>query len=134
MKLIVVGKNRAEYCNIKRGDQEKHFVKTRGQLYMVMPDSLTRCKCTRFGKRAGDDEIIVFSENASKPYMTGSIKTSYAPSMIVSTIDLEKNTTPKTMFGVGSIFYKINKNKKPLQSMLTFVFVGVILLWAVVFN
>lgn len=131
MQLIIIGQNRAETCKIKRGDYEKQFLRTRGQLYMIMPDALTRCIRTRNGRRIDDEEVLVFSENATRPYDTG--KTAcYDPSMILGTIDLEKILLPNSALGKARIFAtQIRSVWKALAPVSGVVIAGIILLWAV---
>ena len=68
MKVIIIGRNRVEMGTVKTRDLNKHYYMTHNQLYKVYPDGLTRCKIMKYGRTAGDDEIITYKENAVKPY------------------------------------------------------------------
>ena len=68
MKVYIFGRNRAEIGKIKLKDVEKHFYTSRRQLYIVRPDNLTRVFLNKYGHPEGDDEIIVYKENALIPY------------------------------------------------------------------
>ena len=73
MMLILIGADRAHMIRIARRDYGKHFITYRSQLYKVYPDGLSRCYLYKWGKQAGDDEIIIYKENAIIPYNPKSI-------------------------------------------------------------
>lgn len=132
MKVIIIGRNRAEFCTIKRGDEEKHWVRTRGQTYMVMPDGLTRVIQTKHGKRVDDDEIMVFSENASKPYATVSAnQVCYHPSMLTGRINLEKDIIGDKAYGKhGIIARPLTEWWNKLLPFMGLIIGGIVIAWA----
>ena len=133
MMLIIVGSNRVEFIRIKKKDYDRHFVQTRGQLYKVYPDGLTRCIVTHHGRRMRDEEVVVYKENAIVPYHPRSQL--YTMTKILSEIDNHKSSLPKggwhvSMSNVGeavSIW-------KQLVPTIPFIIAGIILIWAVVFQ
>lgn len=70
MMVIIMGEDRAEYCNVPKKNKEKHFLKIRNsQLYKVYPNGLSRCQIDYFGEETKTDEIIVYAENETVPYI-----------------------------------------------------------------
>ena len=96
MQVIIIGQNRAEFCNVKKNDKEKHFFMTRKQLYRVYPDGLTRMKVTRFGIEDESDEVIVYKENEIVPYHTRGLD--YSANRFVFVIDEHKLLTSGSWF------------------------------------
>ena len=68
MKVIIVGCNRAEIITIKAINQNKHFLESRGQLYKVAPDALTRMRIIKDGEEEDSEEVVVYRENSIRPY------------------------------------------------------------------
>ena len=68
MKVIIVGCNRAEIIPIKVANQNKHFLESRGQLYKVAPDALTRMRMIKDGREEDSEEVLVYRENSITPY------------------------------------------------------------------
>lgn len=135
MEVIIIGTNRAEFCQIRRGDVEKHFFKTRGQLYMTMPDGLTKCINTRFGRYDGEEEVIIFSENSSIPYDTGK-HVCYDEDYILGNIDLEKNLKDKSLLsGRNDIFsVKARSFWKTIKPYLSLIITGAVIGLALLIN
>lgn len=68
MKVIIIGCNRAEIIPIKTMNQNKHFLESRGQLYKVAPDALTRMRIIKDGKEEDSEEVVIYRENSIIPY------------------------------------------------------------------
>lgn len=65
---IIIGKNRVEYMRIRKKDLDKHFFKSRGQMYMIYPECLTPVEVYHNGVWVESESIIVFPENGTMPY------------------------------------------------------------------
>lgn len=132
MMLIIVGTNRVEFVRVKRKDFDRHFVTTRGQLYKLYPDGLTRCIVTKHGKHAKDEEIIVYKENAIQPYHAR--RQLYTMTKILSEIDNHKNSIPKDKWkaNIGTVG-EVASAWKQISPMVPFIIAGLVLLWALVF-
>ena len=68
MMAIIIGKNRVEYMRIRKKDLDKHFFKSRGQMYMIYPECLTPVEVYHNGVWVESESIIVFPENGTMPY------------------------------------------------------------------
>lgn len=69
MQVIISGINRVEFCKVtKKKDFERRFFMTRGQLYFVPVNGLTRMHITEFGKERDTDATIIYEENKIIPY------------------------------------------------------------------
>lgn len=134
MMLFVIGVNRAELIKVKRRDFNKHFLVTRGQLYKIYPDGLSRCFVYDNGDRMGDEEIIVYPENGIIPYHPR--RQLYTMTKILSEIDNHKNcVSKKGIFGdslaaIGSV----RSVWREISFMVPMVVAGAILLYAMVFQ
>ena len=100
MMVVIMGEDRAEYCKVAKKFKERHFFKTRNQLYRVRPEGLARCRIDYFGK-VTSDEIIVYAENEIIPYQ---VKGEIMYTMDKFYMDLDAH---KQMTG-GSWFKKAN--------------------------
>ena len=97
MMVIIMGEDRAEYCKVKKKHKEKHFFKTRNQLYRVRPEGLARCRIDYFGT-VETDEIIVYSENEIIPYQPkGEVQ--YTMDKMYMDLDAHKQMTGGSWFG-----------------------------------
>lgn len=67
MQMIISGVNRVEFCKIKRGDLDKRFFLTRGELYFLPTNGMRRMRIYDFGKERESDEVIMYEENAIVP-------------------------------------------------------------------
>lgn len=92
MQVIIIGRNRAEICKVKRRDEEKHFFESRKMLMKVYADNLTRCKIYRYGHWDKDEEIIIYKENAIVPYHPKN--GCFADWKLCAEIDEHKNLIP----------------------------------------
>lgn len=69
MIVIVSGINRVEFCHVKKKkDFDRRFFMTRGQLYFVPVNGLTRIRIREFGKDRDSDAAIIYEENKIVPY------------------------------------------------------------------
>ena len=53
---------------IRKKDLDKHFFKSRGQMYMIYPECLTPVEVYHNGVWVESESIIVFPENGTMPY------------------------------------------------------------------
>lgn len=132
MMVIIHGNNRVEICDVKLQDQEKHFFQSRGQLYKVYPDSLTRIDIIdNTGKeiKKTSDECVIFTENNIKPHLTRGVD--YSPDTILRQIDEHKLNTKRTLFSSGEIFFKqASKVFMQIFPYMGLIITGLIVLWA----
>lgn len=123
MMVIIIGKNRVEYCSVKKKDLAKHFYTTRGQLYKVYPDALRPMEIYRNGAWVRSESVIVFEENGTEPYKC-KYPEDFSMDATLSSIDEHKIMSGKkkpffTWLG-GSNFKDIMKN-------LPLIIVGVVI-------
>lgn len=98
MQVIIMGEDRAEFCTVSKRNKEKHFIKIRkSQLYKVYPNGLCRCKIDYFGEEIKTDEIIVYAENETIPYIV-KIGVRYGMDPMLMAIDEHKRMTEGTWF------------------------------------
>lgn len=98
MMVIIMGEDRAEFCVVPKKNKEKHFIKIRkSQLYKVYPNGLCRCKIDYFGEEVKTDEVIVYAENETVPYIV-KIGVRYGMEAILQNIDAHKRMTNGTWF------------------------------------
>jgi len=102
MIVIISGVNRVEFCNVKKKtDFDRRFFMTRGQLYFVPSDGLTRMRIYAFGKERPSEACIAYRENEIIPYDT--CGRDYCMDNLLADIDRYKEMTDYGLF----------KNKKP---------------------
>lgn len=94
MMVLIIGKNRVEYCRVKKRDLSKHFFTTRGQLYKIYPDALHPVEIHHDGAWTESESLIVFEENGTAPYHC-KYPADYAADSILATIDEHKLMLPK---------------------------------------
>ena len=128
MKVYVIGRNRAEMCKIKNKDVEKHFFTSRKMLFKVYADGLTRCRMTKYGYSDGDEEIIMFKENAIIPYHPKNV--CYDDWKICAEIDEHK----KMLMPRQSPIVLLAKSYKSLSKMFAgsgmLIIFGLLIAWA----
>lgn len=128
MKVIIIGRNRVEMGKVKTRDLNKHYYMTHNQLYKVYPDGLTRCKIMKYGRTAGDDEIITYKENAVKPYHPHD--QIYTAARLIAEIDEHK--LMKKQSTMGAIYYARQAQEfwKQLKPMIPIILVLIIVIYA----
>lgn len=93
MMVIIVGENRVEYCTVNKNDEHLHFYKSRGQLYKVYPNGLTRMRVFDYdGMEVRNDEVIIYYENETHPYDTHDID--YTMDRLLGDVDRHKMMLP----------------------------------------
>lgn len=98
MQVIIMGEDRAEFCTVAKKNKEKHFIKIRNsQLYKVYPNGLCRMKIDWFGEEVRTDEVIVYAENETIPYIV-KIGVRYGMESMLMAIDEHKSMTDGTWF------------------------------------
>lgn len=109
MQVIISGINRVEFCIVKKKkDFERRFFMTRGQLYFVPVNGLTRMHIIEYGKEKDSDAAIIYEENKIVPYDVKD-NLEYKMDNLLPDIDRYKEMTDYSWF----------KNNKPyiVQSM-----------------
>lgn len=109
MMVIIQGEDRAEYCNVKAKLQERHFFKTRNQLYRVRPEGLARMRIDYFGEKS-TDEVIVYSENEIIPYQPKG-EVMYTMDKFFMDLDAHKQMTGGTWFGKTKTWFSGGSGK-----------------------
>lgn len=135
MMVIIIGKNRAEYCKVKKKDLNKHFFVTRDQLYKIYPDALTPCEIYHNEAWLLSESVIVFEENGVKPYHCKYPK-DYDMDPVLATIDEHKLMIPKKE-GLKGFFRSKSKsgfNFRNLLDIMPWAVLGFILFYAFVLS
>lgn len=127
MQVHIIGHNRAEICKIKNRDVEKHFFTSRRMLFKVYADGLTRCLITKHGHNAGDEEIIIYKENAIIPYHTRQV--AYEDWKICAEIDEHK----KMLKVRQSPLVLISKGYKSIKGAVGGSLVGVVMVGVLIY-
>ena len=118
MQVIIMGEDRAEFCKVAKKNKEKHFIKIRkSQLYKVYPNGLCRCKIDWFGEEIRTDEVIVYAENETIPYIV-KIGVRYGMEPLIMAIAEHKRMTGGSWFkkkpwftpGNNSFLWNLIKN------------------------
>lgn len=132
MMVIIVGKNRVEYARVKKKDLTQHFFITRNQLYKIYPDALTPMEVYHDGAWVESESVIVFEENACKPYHC-KYPCDYDMDPILATIDEHKLMLPKKQ-GLRAFFKGGPKSGvfKNLIELMPWIVVGFVLFYAFV--
>lgn len=97
MIVIISGSNRVEFCKVvKKNDFSRRFFMTRGQLYFVPVNGLTRMRIREYGKDKPSEAVIAYEENEIKPYDTCGLK--YNMDNLLADIDRYKEMTDYSWF------------------------------------
>lgn len=128
MMVIIIGKNRVEFCSVKKKDLTKHFYTTRGQLYKVYPDALRPMEIYKNGAWVRSESVIVFEENGTEPYKCKYLE-DYGMDAILSSIDEHK-----IMSGKKKAYFEWMKGAgfKEIMNNLPLIIVGVVLVIALI--
>lgn len=136
MQVIIMGEDRAEFCTVAKKNKEKHFIKIRNsQLYKVYPNGLCRMKIDWFGEEIRSDEVIVYAENETIPYIV-KIGVRYGMEPMLMAIDEHKRMTNGGWFkkkpwfdpGSGMFVWKLIKNPAFWMVLLGVIFTGPMLI------
>ena len=132
MMVIIIGKNRAEYCRVRKKDVANHFFITRNQLYKVYPDALTPMEVYHDGAWVESESVLVFEENACKPYHC-KYPADYDMDPILASIDEHKLMLPKKKGLKG--FFSGGKGMKigEIVKLAPWIIVGMVILYSFVF-
>lgn len=115
--VIIHGEDRSEYCKVPKKFKERHFFKTRNQLYRMRPEGMARMKIDYFGERR-TDEVITYAENEIRPYqMKGNIE--YTMDKFFMDLDAHKQMTGGTWFGKKAKAWFSGNNGKDLKEFIT---------------
>lgn len=137
MRIYIKGCDSVEIMRISGKKQDKHFVKTSGQLYKIYPDGFHRCVIRRryftiFSRAEETDEMIIYDENKRWPhYPVPGV--AYDQESVLRDIDEHKIT------GIGGLmrFKPYIKAASDIWKVLAtgggVLLAGVIILWAVIF-
>lgn len=134
MLVIIIGKNRAEYCNVRKKDISKHFYVTRDQCYRITPECYRQIEIYHGDAWVRTESVIVFDENNALPYYCKHPEY-YEMDARLSAIDETKLMHPKKM-GWTAWFTGGGKNS-PLSQIITalpFILVGIIIVGALIFG
>ena len=102
MFVIISGANRVEFCDVERKkDFDRWFFMTRGQLYFIPTNGMTKMMITEYGKKRPSEAAIIYEENSIFPYDECEVK--YCMDHLIADIDRYKEMTDFGMF----------KNNKP---------------------
>lgn len=96
MKVIISGVNRMEFCEIKKKDLDKRFFMTRGELYFIPTNGMTRMRRYEYGKEKESDEVIIYEENTIVPYDQRDVH--YNMEFLLADIDRYKMMTNYSWF------------------------------------
>ena len=130
MMVIIIGSNRAELCEVPVKDLGKHFFMSRGQLYKVYPDGLSRMRVyDEGGVEQESEEVIVYAENAIVPYHPRHV--CYDPDRILAEIDEHKLMgARRTVFPYRIYFTEAKNIWRDIAPMFPLIVGGLVLLWA----
>lgn len=96
MMVIITGENRVEICVPTRKQEGLHFFKTRGQLYRIFPNCLSRVRIFDYdGLEVASEEGIIFRENDIVPYDT--MDFDYSMDRLLSDVDRHKLMNPSKL-------------------------------------
>lgn len=117
MQVIISGINRVEFCKVKKKkDFERRFFMTRGQLYFVPVNGLTRMHIIDYGKHRDSDAAIIYEENKIIPYDVRD-NLEYKMDNLLPDIDRYKEMTDYSWFKTNKPY--IFQNASKLWQILT---------------
>lgn len=130
MKVIIIGCNRAEIVTIKTMNQNKHFLESRGQLYKVAPDALTRMRIIKDGKEEDSEEVVIYRENSIVPYHSHGVP--HDQERILAEIDEHKlmGPDPSPLGRVRPWIKEARSSWTALAPMIPAIGAVIILAWA----
>ena len=133
MMVIIVGVDEAQFLTIQEKDQHKHFLRHRGQLYKMYPNSFTRMVERRFtdeGQEDGaTDSVLIYQENNLHPHHPGNV--CYDPTRLVAEVHAAKVMKP----GASNKSLYASEAVNWLDKIIPYVpiiLVGIVLVYALV--
>lgn len=128
--VIIIGSNRAEMCKVPIKDLNRHFFMSRGQLYKVYPDGLTRMRIFDKDEREQEsEEVIIYAENAIKPYHPRHV--CYDADRILAEIDEHKLMgSSRTIFPYRIYFTEARNLWREIGPIFPFIVAGLVLAYA----
>lgn len=138
MRIYIKGCDSVEIIKLSGKNQNKHFVKTAGQLYKIYPDGLHRCFIRReyltiFSKPEESDEVNIFNENARYPhYPVPGV--SYDQESVLRDIDEHKITGVNALLRFKPYAQAASSVWKVVTTAGGTLLAGIIILWALVFQ
>lgn len=126
MKVYILGRNRVEMGNVKTKDLDKHFYVTRGQLYKMYPDNLTRMIRYEYGVRRKDEEAIIYPENGTVPLQPRN--GDYDQRLTMALIDAHR--MPNGAHKSKSILTQYKEARGEIKAAVPFLIVAVAFLWS----
>ena len=132
MIILIEGIDRSEFCKPKAKDVDKRrFFETRGMIYRVYPEQLTRVRIKKFGKQMGTDSMIVYPENCIHAVHERGIRITL--DKMLADMDEYKIMTGGTLgkkpWGILS-----SETQNKLRPLFPFMVIGVVLLYAFLTN
>lgn len=103
MMVIITGENRVEICIPTRKQEGLHFFKTRGQLYRIFPNCLSRVRIFDYDMEIGSEEGIIYRENDIVPYDT--MDFDYTMDRLLSDVDRHKLMNPTKLGGTPKVWF-----------------------------
>lgn len=122
MMVIIIGKNRAEICSIRKKDLGKPFFVTRNQWYKIYPDGLIPIDIYHDGAFIRSESVTVFEENGTCPIHT-LYPEQYSDDVLFMNMD-EHNAMRNKKGFFASV------NTKGLKNNLPWIVCGIALLYA----
>ena len=95
MMVVITGENRVEICVPTRKQEGLHFFKTRGQLYRIFPNCLSRIRIFDYDMEVRSEECIIYRENDIVPYDT--MDFDYSMDRLLSDVDRHKLMRPNSL-------------------------------------
>ena len=133
MMIIIMGKNRTEFCKPKNAKDvdRRRFYETRNMLYRAYINQFTRMRIKEFGQEVTTEEVIMYPENCIHAYVDRGIVITV--DKMLADIDenriLTGNPLNKKSWGVLS-----SKTGRAIWEYFPFIIVGLVLLYAFAAN
>lgn len=137
MRVYIKGCDSVEIMRITGKKQDKHFVKTAGQLYKIYPDGFRRCFIRRryltiLAKPSETDEMMIYDENRRWPhYPVPGV--AYDQESVLRDIDEHKITGVGGLLRIKPYIKAASDIWKVLATGGGALLAGIIILWAVLF-
>lgn len=89
MMAIIIGQNRAEFCQFKKKDVSKPFFLNRNQFYLMYPEEQRAIDIYHDGAFIRSESATIFPENCNMPFYPKNPE-KYEDDVILMTIDANK--------------------------------------------